>query len=163
MRCLMTCKPFLYMNDKNVCGALERTTDSERWQRSNIITMTFTIAKNGERFAVLCCNVIITCAKRASVTGLLRQATRLITLYRCGLTGLSGQIWITQKPYVQAVITRSTNGTARINLRKSKRRRAMIYSTLIAILSYFKRKRWVTWSKVRKSTEEPSNARGASF
>lgn len=90
MRCLMTCKPFLYMNDKNVCGALERTTDSERWQSSNIITMTFTIAKNGERFAVLCWNVIITCAKRASVTGLLRQATRLITLYRCGLTGLSG-------------------------------------------------------------------------
>ena len=90
MRCLMTCKPFLYINDKNVCGVLERTTDSERWQSSSITTMTFTIAKNGERFAVLCWNVIITCAKRASVTGLLRQATQLITLYRYGLTGLSG-------------------------------------------------------------------------
>ena len=75
MRCLMTCKPFLYMNDKNVYGALERTTDSERWQSSNITTMTFTIAKNGKRYAVLCWNVIIICAKRANVTGLSRRAT----------------------------------------------------------------------------------------
>lgn len=162
MRCLMTCKPFLYMNDKNVCSILERTTDSERWQSSNITTMTFTIAKNGERFAVLCWNVIITCAKRASVTGLLRRATRLIILYRCGLTGLSGQTLTTLRRYAQAAITRSMNETAKINLRKSKQKRAMIYSTSIATLSYFKRTGWAG-QRCEKAQKSPQMHTGRRF